>query len=245
MLKTLGLDDDLEPVEVVISLEKAFDVAITHREAEAIFNVGQLFDLLRAKVQPSDANRKCSSAMSFYRIRRALDDLHIGIGRAPWSDLSPLNRVYTKSLVRSIEEQSGLRLPRPALGPMGWTGAAFIATGILGSFVWLVAGLLLKPPPTAIVAVCLFFGGLVTGFALMHFDAGRLPTACRTLGDLAAKAANLSYGRLVKQGADTRDDRVWKAMVEILSDVANVPADRVARETLFLASALKSRDTAA
>ena len=79
----------------------------------------------------------------------------------------------------------------------------------------------------------------------MFIDAGRLPTGSRTLGALAARAASLSYGRLLKQGADERDSRIWKALVEILSDFANVPADQIARETYFLASALKNQNTAA
>jgi hypothetical protein len=106
MLKTLGVDDDLDPVEVVIEIEKAFDIEISASEAEAIFNVGQLFDLLRGKVQAGDANRKCASAMAFYRIRCALNDLRLDIGRSPSYDLSPLHRVYTNFLASALKNQN-------------------------------------------------------------------------------------------------------------------------------------------
>jgi hypothetical protein len=89
------------------------------------------------------------------------------------------------------------------------------------------------------------FCGLFAGGALVSIDPGRLPTNYRTLGALSARAARLSYGRLLKQDADGRDSRIWKALVEILSDFANVPADQIAPETYFLASALKNRNTAA
>jgi hypothetical protein len=79
----------------------------------------------------------------------------------------------------------------------------------------------------------------------MRIDVGRLPADCRTLGALAAKAGRLSFGRLVRQGADARDSRIWKAMVETLSDFANVPADQITRETCFLQSCLNSANTAA
>jgi hypothetical protein len=114
MLKTLGLDDDLDSVEVVIAIEKAFDVEISSGEAEAVFNVGQLFELLRGKVHAVDANRKCASAMALYRIRRALNDLGLAIGRSSSYDLSRLHHVYTKSFVKCLQERSGLRLPQPA-----------------------------------------------------------------------------------------------------------------------------------
>jgi hypothetical protein len=251
VLKTLGLDDDLDSVEVVIEIEKAFDVDISDGEAEVIFNVGQLFDLLLRKVHSGDPNRKCACAMAFYRIRRALNDLRVDIGRSPSSDLSRLDRVYTKSFAKSLEERSGLRLPRPELGSVGWVGVALIVVGVLGPLAGLAAGLPLmffSPPLLRLLlgaAGLLFVGGLIAGFALLWIDAGRLPKRCRSLGALAAKAASLSYGRLVKQGADARDNRIWKVMVEILSDVATVPADQIARETYFLASALKSGNTAA
>jgi hypothetical protein len=111
MLKTLGLDDDLDSVEVVIEIKKSFDIAISDDESKAIFKVGQLFDLLREKVAADDANRKCASAMAFYRLRRALNDLRVDVGQSPSYDLSRLHRAYTRSFAKSIENRSGLRMP--------------------------------------------------------------------------------------------------------------------------------------
>ncbi|WP_315703534.1 MULTISPECIES: hypothetical protein [unclassified Bradyrhizobium] len=251
MLKTLGLDDELDPAEVVIEIERAFDIKILDAEAENIFSVGQMFDLLRSKVHCGDADRKCASAMAFYRIRRALNDLPVDIGQSPSSNLSPLHRVYTKSFVKSLEEKSGLRLPRPDLSLVGRFGVTLIALVIFGA----VAALLLAlcsaifsvplPKPLSSAAGPLLVGGLVAGLVLVRGDAGRLPKTCRTLGTLAAKTANLSYGRLVKQGADARDSHMWRVLVEILSDYARVPTNQIVRETYFLASTLKTQDTAA
>lgn len=251
MLKTLGLDDDLDSVEVVIELEKTFEVAISNDESKAIFKVGQLFDLLRDKVPAGDTNRKCASAMAFYRVRRALNDLQMDVGRSPSSDLSQLHRVYTRSLAKSIEKSSGLRMPRPALGLVGKIGAAIALIGAFGCLAMIVWALLeafisgAAGHRLGTTSIALFFGGLLGGSLLIRVDAGRLPADCPTLGALAAKAGHLSFGRLVKQGADARDGSIWKVMVETLSDFANVPAEQITRDTYFLQSCPNNANTVA
>jgi hypothetical protein len=251
MLKTLGLDDDLDPVEVVIAIEKAFEVKVSNEEAKAIFRVGELFTLLLSKMPVGDAGRKCASAMAFYRVRRALNELGIDAGRFPSDDLSSLHRVYSKSFVRSLKERSGLRLPRPAFGLVGKLGVAVLLVGLSAGLGTIALGLLaastklamsLSFPPKGqleTISIALLVGAFVAGPILMYLDAGRLPANCRTLGSLAARTASLSYGRLVKQGADARVASVWKALTENLADFAGVPADQIARETYFLRSAVK------
>jgi hypothetical protein len=173
MLKTLGLDDDLDSVEVVIEIEKAFDIEISASEAEAIFNVGQLFDLLRGKVQAGDANRKCANAMASYRIRCALNDLRVDIGRSPSYDLSLLHRVYTKSFVKLLEERSGLRLPQPAFSLVGKVGHALVLVGVFGVVAAIFAALPLTFISVAVggwlptASIILLLGGLVAGDALV------------------------------------------------------------------------------
>ena len=234
MLKTLGLEDDLRPVEVVVETEKAFGIEISASEGEAISNVGQLFDLLQGKLQAGDAHRKGASAMALQRIRRAMNDLRVDIGRSPSDDLSPLHRVYTKSFVKLLEERSGLRLPHPAFSLAGRVGCALVLVGMFDAVAAIFAALPVMFISVAVggrlptASIILFLGGLVAGGALVSIDSGGLPTGCRTLWALAARATSLSYGRLLKQGADGRDSRIWKALVEILSDFADVPADQIA-----------------
>ena len=64
MANTLGLDDDLDGVELVRDSEKAFEIKIANNEAERLLTVGQLYDLLLSKIPVDDAQRKCASAMS-------------------------------------------------------------------------------------------------------------------------------------------------------------------------------------
>jgi hypothetical protein len=249
MLTTLGLDDDLDGVEIVCALETTFEVKFSDAEAVAVFTVGDMFDLLRHKIDA--AGRKCPSAMAFYRLRRAWNELGIDVGRAPSDDLTRLLRVYTRALVRSLEARSGLRLPPPAFGLVGKIGVAFALGGMLGCLALLVckvAAIWLPIPIndwSALVPIATLFGGWIIGSVLMRFDAGRLPSDCRTLGALAAKSAKLSYGRLVKQGGDARDKVLWRALVDNLAEFTKLPADQIARETYFLQSSAKGGNAAA
>lgn len=250
MLATLGLDDDLDGVEILRPIEAVFDVKLSNAEAEAVHTVGDMFDLLRRKIDV-DAGRKCLSAMAFYRLRRAWNDLGIEVGRAPSDDLTRLRLVYTRALVKSLEAKSGLRLPPPASGLVGKIGLAFALGGTLGClalFVCKVAAIWLPIPVrdwSALVPITVLFGGWIIGLVIMRFDAGHLPSDCSTLGALAAKSATLSYGRLVKQGGDARDKVLWQALVDTLAEHTKLPADQIARETCFLKSSSKRPNAAA
>lgn len=70
MANTLGLDDDLDRVEVVQVDESAFNTKIANEEAEAIVTVGEMFDLLRGKIVGSATARKCASASVQFSQRR-------------------------------------------------------------------------------------------------------------------------------------------------------------------------------
>jgi hypothetical protein len=251
MLTTLGLDDDLDGIEILRPIETAFEVKISDAEAASVFTVGDMFDLLRRKIDTADAGRKCPSAMAFYRLRRACNELGIDVGRAPSDDLTRLRRIYTRALVRSLEARSRLRLPRPALGVIGRIGVGFALGGTLGClalFVTKVIAIWLPIPIrnwSALVPIAVVFGGWIVGSVLMRFDPGLLPSDCRTLGALAAKSATLSYGRLAKLGGDASDRVLWQALVDNLADFTRLPADQIARETYFLGSAGKGRDAAA
>jgi hypothetical protein len=251
MLTTLGLDDDLDGVEIVRALEAAFDVKLADAETTAVLAVGDMFDLLRSKIDAADADRKCPGAMAFYRVRRAWNELGIDVGRAPSDDLTRLRRIYTRALVKSLEARSGLRLPPPALGAVGKIGMAIAVSGIVVCLALLlckVAAIWLPIPVrewSALVPITIVFGGWIVGGAVTRFDSGHLPSDCRTLGALAAKSAMLSYGRLVKQGGDARDRILWQALVDNLAERTQLPADQIARETYFLQSSCKGRNAAA
>jgi len=102
---------------------QTFDIKITDKEAEGIYSVGEMCDLLLHKIAADHANRKCASAMAFYRLRRAISELRVSEKLTPSTPLGFLERGRTKSNFRSLEKQTGLRLPQPAMTWIGSIGA--------------------------------------------------------------------------------------------------------------------------
>jgi hypothetical protein len=235
MPNTLGLDDDLDGVEVVRDLERIFDIKVSNEEAERILTVGEFHDLLLSKLQPNEADKKCATAMTFYRIRSALRRLGYGDRLTPASDMHLLERGRTKSNLMKLEVESGLRLPRTVSTRFGHRAALF------GFLVTLTIVFSLQPGfASAFLGVII--GLVVVGAVFKYGDPGKLPADLNTLADLTKAAAAMNYGRLVKMGARHRDDDIWDNLVEALSHYA-LPKPDITRETFFLQSQLKKRST--
>jgi hypothetical protein len=229
MPNTLGLDDDLDSVEVVRDIERIFDIRILNEEAESMFNVGQFYDLLLTKIPPDDTDRKCASAMAFYRIRNALQQLGYGDRLNPASDIRALERGRTKKNLEILAKQSGLHMPQATSSPIGEFGS-------LGGFAIALIGVF-SLQPGLVSALLGLLAGMVVVVVFMHVDPGRLPANCETLGGLAKAVAALNYGRLIKMGARHTSEDIWETLVEALAHYA-LPKSEITRETLFLQSQL-------
>jgi hypothetical protein len=230
-MNTLGLDDDLDPVEVMRLIERAFDVALLPEEAERIVTVGEFYDLLRTKIPRNDADKKCASAMAFYRIRCALRRLGYGDGLTPVSDLRVLERGGTKANMRKLEAACGLHLPCPDPTPAGCIAALGVFSAIMAASCAVAAMVAGSALSGAVVGFIVALAAALVFLACV--DPGRLPEGCMTLGDLARRAAAMNYGRLVKMGARHRDGDIWENLTELLSRYA-LPKAEITRETVFL-----------
>ena len=233
MANSLGLDDDLDGVELVQNLEKAFDIQITDAEAKRIFTVGEIYDLMLKKIPPEDTNRKCASAMTFYRLRRAIRGLCHDKKLGPATDLQFLEERRTRTALRNIERETGLRLP-PA--EMTWIGKL----GCLMSVILLVAGGALSLWHHLFVGLAgtTALSVLLAWSILRYVDPGKLPNGCRNLSGLTKKTVALNYGRLIKMGAGRRDNEIWDNLLELLSGYC-LPKAEITRETFCLQSKLK------
>ena len=251
MLDTLGLDDDLDPVEAVAAIEKAFDVGFNEAEVKHIFQVGEMYDLLLKKLPLSGGNGKCASAMAYYRLRRALGDWLTGERLSPSFDLSRFDKEPTKAFFKDLERTTGLNLPQSEPSWVGRLGGRLALYSFLALVIcWGVAipAAQIGWPHAEAAGLAVLVGalfGIVSGYVLSVIDPGRIPDDCRTLSGLAQKTAILSYGRLVKLGAAAREQEIWKMLVTVLSEVACVPADEIGPDTFFLQSGLDRRKPAA
>jgi hypothetical protein len=227
MLDTLGLGDP-DDVEMVRGLEEIFDISFTDKETRNLVNVGDLYNLILRKIPRDESNRKCASAMAFYRLRRAFADLRQGKRLSPGAELAPTARA--KRLFRELARRTGLTMPDPAFSWIGKMGG-YMALLWPFAMIWAVA---VKSPPHALAIFCL--GALPAAFLLAVVDPRRVPAEFPTLGALAKKVARLNYGRLVKEGAEANDAEIWEAFVEVVTSITNVPAEKIGRETLFFSS---------
>jgi hypothetical protein len=237
MIDNLRMGGDGDDVELTQRVEKVFDLHIVNSEAASIVNVGDLYDLILKKLPLSETNTKCASAMAFYRLRRAFIDLKMADALSPSSDMAVWRSVHARPLFRELERRTGLNMPRQSFSWIGKTGG-WIALSWLAAIAF---DLLLPPTYKPILQVLSIYcwSALPFAFALAQFDPGRFPKNCRTFGDLATKVSEVSYGKLVKAGAATSEQVIWTTLTEAVESITNVPAAKIARETLFFASQQK------
>lgn len=234
MPNTLDWVGDGDDVSVVQDLEGMFEIAFSNAEMSALKNVGDLHDLVLRKLPGDRSAGKCATAMAFYRLRRALQANRPDIRISPATEMAAFGSPWIKRFFRDLERQTGLRLPGPAhtwLGGLGW--------------VCVLLPLMLVLPAVAIrlftpISPYLWLGMIsvfCVGLALLRLDPSKLTG---TVGDLAQKAADHNYGRLMKQGARGRDVEIWRLLTETLAHEGRLKPDQITRETVFFRSQLEA-----
>ena len=230
MPNTLGLNDDLDPVEAVFSLEKAFALDISDAEAEACTTVGDIFDLLETRFAARMGEPgSCMTSMAFYRLRRALQAMRPDLDCRPDTPLAIYAGRNARRFLNQLRRRSAMHMP----GPRGrWLGAG----GGLLAVVSLV-GLIVAATQGAMIQCGVTIALMVFGAALIRLDPGALPAGCATVGDLAIKAGALNYGSLASAGGAVRAKDLWDAMAQVLAEHSDLPASAMRRDTLILQSA--------
>jgi len=228
MSNTLGLDDDLDPVEAVISLEKAFALKISDDEASSCSTVGDIYDLLQSRFAAQIGEPgSCMTSMAFYRLRRCLRSAHPDSEFRPDTPLAAYAGWNARAFLGRLRNESGLHLP----GPHGrWLSGAGCLLFLLAIACAVIVAVAKGSPIFYLAAVGLF----VVGVMSIKLDPGTLPRDCATLGELATKASALNYGPLARSGGAIRPKELWDAMAEVLSGFSELPKSEMRRETLIL-----------
>lgn len=228
MTNTLGLDDDLDGVDMVECIEHGFGVTISDETAATLLTVGDIYDTLMRQLGPlGDTAGRCATAMAFYRIRRALRQE--GATRAAWieTDLDAGGWPSVRRLSKRLKSEFGLQLPAPTTRWPGAIGVIMVIGGLWGVF-----GIL--PISEAHWWVPLVIAGI--GAGMVGLDPWRLPADCRTVGQLSAKVARLNRGPLRRQGGTFRLADVWDDLVELLSEHTDLPKSQIRADTWLLQS---------
>jgi len=228
MPNTLGLDDDLDDVELLQSLEQTFALRFSQSDAGTFYKVEDIYGFLRDHVEANGLDKRCATSLAFYRLRRALGHRVSGEVLRPSIELAPFAGRSANRLFQKLAHETGLRMPRANSGWIANVGAllclaallAILPAAILGWSYW--------------IPVSLFAAAI----AAMKNDPGKLPTDCRTLGDLSERVAGLNFAQMQKLGARTRDKDIWNAMVEVMAQHSILPREQIQPETLLLETSL-------
>ncbi len=213
-------DEFLEKV-----LEEAFDLRFTQSEYRSMVTVGAIHDVIKTRLP--ERGGSCETSMAFYRLRRGLRQKGLTGRIGPSTPLPAAFSRRTNAEFRSLSKETGLRLPATQGGPLM---AGCLLMGAVGIVSLLIAGFLEQPLIGWSAA-----GLIVVGLILAKLDPGRLPSGVRTVGDLACQSAPLSFGILVRQGSRVTDDLTWAVLCEVISDVAEIDARTIGRDTLIYA----------
>jgi hypothetical protein len=120
----------LDGVELILAVEDAFQITITDEEAGTIVTVGDLHDLVMAKLHSQDCGR-CLTSAAFYRTRQGIAE-SLGIARRDIRPSTSLDAILPRSgrrqSWRRIQEVANLNLP--ALQHPRWIQLTLVVTGI-------------------------------------------------------------------------------------------------------------------
>jgi hypothetical protein len=194
--------------------------------------VNDIFQVVRGRFSSTRGGaERCATAMTFYRLRRALAELSTRSSLGPDDRVDALSGMGVRKLIREVGRRSGLRLPTLEATLLGRVGGWFMAAGLT----WLLLAVIVARPlwPAGVLVAAL-------GAVLIAADPRRLPPDCETLGGLARKVAGLNFGHLHAEGAKARDRDLWSALVEVLSEHTLLPKSEIHPETLILQAQLSS-----
>lgn len=245
MQDCLGLVGDGDELDVIVDVERTFGIVISNQEAEAIRNVGDLYDLIELRVGPEKI-KACHSQVAFYALRRALVSMGADKSIAPATPVAKLRASSTDSIARwwsKLGRQSGLRLP-PLETPFVWQYALphwarylifCLTAGAVGLTALTVERVMGISGGYAFMAV-LVGAGLIS-FALVHTHYlvyRDIPARLETLGDLAREAAGFSFSEMRQSRyLGSRYDR-WYALEAILRPLSGYKLP-IKRSTTFIA----------
>lgn len=221
MTSSLGLAGDLDDVDLVEDVEAAFSIRLGDDEISRCSTVGQLFELIEARLPQMPSGQSCATALCFYRLRRALQP-HSAIALKPKTSIATLGAVPVQKLHQIIETECGLRPPPQYITLWGCLALLLVLALPLGLFAigmpWWVA------IPSAALGIGLYRRAPI-----------QLPDEVETFGDLIRVVASRSIGALAGQGARLGPKEAWQSFTDVLSDHTQLSKDEIGPETLLLA----------
>lgn len=226
-MNTLDLDPEWGAIDLVGEVEREFGFTFTREEAERCSTVGDIYAVIVDHEPAVEAQiGKCGSAMTFYKIRRALDPDRTK-GLTPGTAL--VTHGKPNKLFKTLEQETGLRLPDTKLTSVGMAGGFLLSVGFLAGIVALLNG---HWQAGGIAFVVGLFG-----VALGWTDPGRLPMGVATVGDLVRRTAALSTRLLQNEGGRSCD--VWSVLTALAAEHGSLQPDQITPATFLHRKSMK------
>ena len=238
-----------DPLELVMNIEEAFHITIPDEEAEQIHNGGELYAYVLAKL-PQPPSQGCVSSATFYRLRRALQDL-FAIPRAlirpaaRMEELLPVEgrpdswrRLAAAMTPGRLPELKRPRWMEPWLPPCG----LLVLLAMVLTAGCLLAAIELKLPG-GVVFLISFLGTLfcifvevVVNRALYRLSAPyalEIPGGCATVREVVYTVLQTEPGRIVSATARAADVEVWSVICSVVGRCMGVPAETLTPDRKF------------
>lgn len=214
----------LDSVEILVNVENAFGITISNYEAEKIYTVGDIHNIVWRNIQGRQSMR-CRSQQLFYKLRYILINRYKVPREAIELDAS-LNNIFPQKNRRlkyhKLQKELQLKVPELAL-PATWARALMV-TGVV--FI----------PGTSVVTLVLIYGYdrtqwlylfpalgiLATAFISNILDAVRTEFRPETVKDYTKEVLTLNYGTLMQ------DKHIDRKEMEVL--INNVIAETIGLE---------------
>ncbi|GGI88218.1 hypothetical protein GCM10007973_25720 [Polymorphobacter multimanifer] len=225
-MNTLDLDPDLA-IDLVEDVEREFDFTFTREEAERCWTVGDIYAVI-VNHEPAEEVQigKCGSAMTFYKIRGALDPDRTK-GLTPGTAL--VTHGKPNKLFKMLKQETGFRLPDTKLTSLGMAGGYLLSVGFLIGIVALLNGYWEASGIAFVVGVL--------GVALGWTDPGRLPIGVATVGDLVRRTAALNARLLQIEGG--RSCGVWSILTALAAEHGSLQPDQITKATFLHRKSMK------
>jgi acyl carrier protein len=190
----------LDSVEILVNVENAFGITISNYEAEKIYTVGDIHNIVWRNIQGRQSMR-CKSQQLFYKLRYILINRY-KVPRETIELDASLNNIFPQKNRRlkyhKLQKELQLKLPQLAL-PAAWARALVVTSVIL------------IPGALAVTLVLIYgyhrtrwlyllpaLGLLATVFISNILDAVRTEFRPETVKDYTKEVLSLNYGTLMQ-----------------------------------------------
>jgi len=225
----------LDFVELIISIEDAFDIAIEDEEASKVVTVNVCYKLILNKIGSRD-EKKCLTVHTFNRLRKVLIE-ELGIDRNKFHPKQNLEELIPKNSRRklwsNLSEKANLKFPiliRPNW--LTYSLLALLPIIILSGFIGSNAGLL--PFYTGWVSIPIAIFIFWMGFRLTKSLEYELNLQENTIGGLTKEVLALNFGTLSREVKSRSDEQVWEAMKNIIVSELGVKPEEVVSSAEFI-----------